>query len=65
MPYTLENVKPIYKTFKGWQKSKGARDFNDLPKEAQDYILELEKLSGAKIGIISTSPDRDDTIIRN
>ena len=65
VPYTLENVKPIYKTFKGWQKSKGARDFNDLPKEAQDYILELEKLSGAKIGIISTSPDRDDTIIRN
>ena len=64
VPYTLENVKPIYKSFKGWQKSEGAREFSDLPKEAQDYILELEKLSGAKIGIISTSPDRDDTIIR-
>ena len=65
VPYTLESVKPIYKTFKGWEKSEGAREFSDLPKEAQDYILELEKLCGAKIGIISTSPDRDDTIIRD
>jgi len=65
VPYTLENVKPIYKTFKGWQKCEGVREFGNLPKEAQDYILELEKLCGAKIGIISTSPDRDDTIIRD
>ena len=65
VPYTLEGVKPIYKTFKGWDRSEGAREFSNLPKEAQDYILELEKLCGAKIGIISTSPDRDDTIIRD
>ena len=65
VPYTLDGLKPIYKTFKGWSGSKGAKEFKDLPKNAQDYILELEKLSGAKIGIISTSPDREDTIIRN
>ncbi len=65
VPYTLENVKPIYKSFKGWDKSKGVREFSKLPKEAQDYILALEELSGAKIGIISTSPDREDTIIRD
>jgi len=65
VPYTLENVKPIYKVFKGWDKSKGVREFSKLPKEAQNYILELENLIGAKIGIISTSPDREDTIIRD
>ena len=64
VPYTLESVKPIYKSFKGWSKSKGIREFEKLPLEAKDYILALEELSGAKIGIISTSPDREDTIIR-
>ena len=64
VPYTLDSAKPIYKEFKGWDKSEGVRDFSKLPQEAQDYILELEKLCNAKIGIISTSPDRDDTIIR-
>jgi len=65
VPYTLENVKPIYKSFKGWQKCEGVREFENLPQEAQDYILALEELCGSKIGIISTSPDRDDTIIRD
>ncbi len=65
VPYTLEGAKPVYKSFKGWQKTEGVREFANLPQEAQDYILELEKLCGAKIGIISTSPDRDDTIIRS
>jgi len=64
VPYTLDSAKPIYKEFKGWDKSEGVREFSKLPQEAQDYILELEKLCNAKIGIISTSPDRDDTIIR-
>ncbi len=64
VPYDLDGVEPIYTTFKGWKNSKGVRDFEELPKEAKEYILELEKLSGAKIKIISTSPDRKDTIIR-
>ncbi len=65
VPYTLDGVKPVYKTFKGWQQSKGAREYDALPQEAKEYIEALEKLCGAKIGIISTSPDRDDTIIRD
>jgi len=65
VPYTLEGAKPIYKEYKGWEKTKGIREFDKLPQEAQDYILELEKICGAKIGIISTSPDREDTIIRD
>jgi len=65
VPYTLEGAKPIYKTYKGWSKSEGAREFNELPEEAKEYILDLEKICGAKIGIISTSPDREDTIIRD
>jgi len=64
VPYDLEDVKPVYKTFKGWDKSKGARRFEELPAEAQAYITELEALIGTKIGIVSTSPERDDTIVR-
>jgi adenylosuccinate synthase len=63
VPYDLEDVKPIYKSFKGWKSVKGVRDFDALADEAKEYILELEKLIDTKIGIISTSPDRDDTII--
>ena len=64
VPYDLEDVKPIYKEFKGWDKVKGARDFDELPSEAKDYIKALEDLIETKIGIISTSPDREDTIKR-
>ncbi|MDX9757395.1 MAG: adenylosuccinate synthase [Sulfurimonas sp.] len=63
LPENLDNVKPIYKSFKGWDKSKGARKFEDLPKEAQDYIRSIEEITKTKVGIISTSPERDDTII--
>jgi adenylosuccinate synthase len=65
VPYNLEGAKPIYKSFKGWERSEGIKEFDKLPKEAREYILALEELSGAKIGMISTSPDRDDTIIRD
>ncbi len=64
VPYSLDGAKPVYKEFKGWEKSEGIREFEELPKEAKDYILALEELCNAKIGIISTSPDREDTIIR-
>ncbi len=64
VPYELEDAKPIYKSFKGWDKTEGVRDFDKLPQTAKDYISALESIVGAKIGIISTSPDREDTIIR-
>ncbi len=63
LPQDLENVKPIYKTFKGWEKSAGARSFDELPAQAQEYIRAIEEITKTKVGIISTSPERDDTII--
>jgi len=63
MPANLENVKPIYKSFKGWDKSVGARTLEELPKEARDYILAIQEITKTKVGIISTSPEREDTII--
>jgi len=63
MPADLDAVKPIYKTFKGWNGSVGARSFDELPKNAQEFVKIIEEISKTKVGIISTSPERDDTII--
>jgi len=63
LPANLDDVKPIYKSFKGWGKTEGARRFEDLPKEAQEYIKAIEEITKTKVGIISTSPEREDTII--
>ena len=63
LPSNLEDVTPIYKTFKGWDNSVGARKFEDLPATAQEYVKIIEEISKTKVGIISTSPERDDTII--
>lgn len=63
MPSDLENVTPIYKTFKGWSGSVGARTFDALPADAQAFVKTIEEISKTKVGIISTSPERDDTII--
>lgn len=64
MPYDLENASPIYEDFAGWDRVAGARDFEDLPQNAKLYIKALEDLTGVKIKYISTSPEREDTIIR-
>ena len=64
VPYDLESVEPIYTVFRGWKKSEGAREFDELPEEARDYIAALEEMIGCKIGIVSTSPEREDTIVR-
>ncbi|MEA2099823.1 MAG: adenylosuccinate synthase [Campylobacterota bacterium] len=63
MPSDLDSVTPIYKTFKGWDNSVGARKFEDLPATAQEYVKVIQEISQTKVGIISTSPERDDTII--
>jgi adenylosuccinate synthase len=63
MPLDLEAVKPVYKTFAGWDKTEGVRHFEDLPVTAQEYLKALEALTKTKIGMISTSPDRNDTIV--
>ncbi|HIP47090.1 MAG TPA: adenylosuccinate synthase, partial [Campylobacterales bacterium] len=63
VPYDLEDVTPVYKSFKGWDKVEGVREYDDLPLEAIEYVNALEVLTDTRIGIISTSPDRKDTII--
>ncbi len=63
LPSNLEDVTPIYKTFKGWDNSVGVRKFEDLPATAQEYVKVIEEISKTKVAIISTSPERDDTII--
>jgi adenylosuccinate synthase len=58
------NVKPVYKTFKGWKSStRGIKKFDDLPDNAKVYINELEKFIETKVSSISTSPERNDTIL--
>ncbi len=57
-------VKPIYKTFEGWKTStKGIKNFKDLPENAKKYICELEQFIETKVSSISTSPERNDTIL--
>ena len=57
-------VKPIYKTFSGWKISTaGTRNMKDLPEKARIYIHAIEDFVGAKISSISTSPEREDTIL--
>ena len=63
MPLELDDVVPVYKTFKGWDKSVGARSMSDLPAEAIEYLNFLEEITETKIGMVSTSPDRMDTIL--
>ncbi|BCD68753.1 adenylosuccinate synthase [Nitratiruptor sp. YY09-18] len=65
VPSDLENVTPIYIEFDGWESVKGVRKWDDLPVEAKQYIEALEELTQTKIAIISTSPDREDTIVKN
>lgn len=58
------NIKPIYKVFKGWKSStKGINNFDQLPSNAKIYIKELEKFLQTRISSISTSPERNDTIL--
>jgi len=59
-----ERIKPVYETMPGWQESThGARSWIDLPAQAIKYIRRLEELIGAPVALLSTSPERDDTIL--
>jgi adenylosuccinate synthase len=64
VPQDLENVTPIYESFKGWDSVVGVREYDKLPQEAKDYIQTIESLTGTKVSLVSTSPERLDTIIR-
>lgn len=58
------SVKPIYETMPGWQGStRGARSWADLPAEAVKYVRHIEELIGCPVGMVSTSPEREDVIL--
>jgi adenylosuccinate synthase len=57
-------VEPIYETLEGWKDTTaGARSWNDLPAQAVKYVRHVEELIGAPVALLSTSPERDDTIL--
>jgi adenylosuccinate synthase len=57
-------VKPIYETFEGWEGStRGARKYADLPAQAVKYVRHIEELIECPVTLLSTSPERDDTIL--
>jgi adenylosuccinate synthase len=57
-------VEPIYEYMQGWSESTvGARSWVDLPGNAVKYVRRIEELIGAPVALLSTSPDRDDTIL--
>ena len=67
LPAAVEDqikIKPIYKSFPGWKVStSGIKNMDSLPDNAKKYIFAVEDFIGAKISSVSTSPERDDTIL--
>jgi adenylosuccinate synthase len=63
VPSSMEGITPIYEKISGWDSVVGCRKFEQLPQTAKDYITRIEELTNTKVGIISTSPEREDTII--
>ena len=67
LPAAVEDqikIKPIYETFLGWKSStSGIKNIDDLPENAKKYVYAVEDFVGAKISSISTSPEREDTIL--
>jgi adenylosuccinate synthase len=58
-----EKLEPIYRNMPGWRTStEGITEFEKLPKTAREYLSFLEKESGARVGMVSTGPDRNHTI---
>ena len=57
-------LEPVYETAEGWREStRGARSWADLPATAIKYIVRLEELIGAPVTLLSTSPEREDTVL--
>ena len=57
---------PVYEEFPGWSEDiTGARSFEELPQNAQDYVLALERISGSRISAIGVGPDREQIIVRH
>lgn len=69
LPYGAESIaecEPIYEFHPGWQESTlGIQDFDKLPKAAQTYLARIEALVGTTVALVSTGPDRNETIVRH
>ena len=62
----FHHATPVYENFPGWSEDiEGAREFSDLPTNAQDYVLALEGLIGQRISVIGVGPARDAVIVRH
>ena len=62
----FHHAKPIYQMFPGWDEDiTGCKTFESLPKNAQDYVLALERMSGTRISAIGVGQDRNATIVRH
>ena len=62
----FHHAKPIYEYFPGWSEDiSTARSFDDLPQNAQDYVLALEAMSNTRISVIGVGPERDEVIVRH
>ena len=58
------SVTPVYEEMAGWQKDiSGIRQFEDLPREAKDYIKRIEDFTGVEAAIVSVGPDRNETLL--
>ncbi len=61
----LKKAKPVYTTLKGWKTDiRGIKEFDKLPKEAQDYVKFIENEIGVKISIVSNGPKRSEVVFR-
>jgi adenylosuccinate synthase len=69
LPYSqtdFHHAKPIYEMFPGWEEDISVcKSFDELPKNAKDYVLALEKMSGTRISAIGVGPDRNATLVRH
>ena len=67
IPLSIENmnhINPVYETLQGWNSStQGILNFDKLPKNAKIYIRRIEELIDTRVSLLSTSPDRKDTIM--
>ncbi len=61
----FHHAKPVYEELPGWNCDiSGCRSFEELPREARDYVAFLEKLAGVRVSIVTVGPERDQTILR-
>lgn len=63
---SFHHAKPVYEYFPGWNEDiSDVKNFEDLPQNAQDYVLAIEKMSGVQVSAVGVGPGREQTIVRH